>query len=218
MDIPIGSISARIDAIQQRIDSITGDQAQSEAASAPANSQSSGAFTQALAGASSVGGENPPDAPSVSNFGMGEIGPDGSPVRPLDPSQTTGSKVADYAPQIGAAAAKYGIDPKIVSAVMQAESGGNPNAVSRTGAQGLMQLMPSTARSVGVTNPFDPAENIDGGARQIASLLSEFGGDLDLALAGYNAGSGAVKRFGGIPPYPETQSYVRKIRGILANS
>ena len=218
MDIPIGSISARIDAIQQRIDSITGTQAQSEATGAPANPPSGGAFTQALAGASSIGGDNPPDAPPVSGFGMGQIGPDGSPVRPLDPSQITGSKVADYAPQIGAAAAKYGVDPKIVSAVMQAESGGNPNAVSRTGAQGLMQLMPSTARAVGVANPFDPAENIDGGTRQIASLLSEFGGDLDLALAGYNAGSGAVKRFGGIPPYPETQHYVRKIRGILANS
>ncbi len=218
MNIPISGIEARIDAIQQRIATLTGEQSQPAIAPAPGTAQNNGAFSEALAGASSVGGDNPPDAPPVSAFGVGQLGPDGSPVRPLDPSEATGSKVADFAPQIGAAAAKYGVDPKIVSAVMQVESGGDPNAVSRAGAQGLMQLMPSTARAAGVNDPFDPAQSIDGGTREIASLLSEFGGDLDLALAGYNAGSGAVKRFGGIPPYPETQSYVRKIRGILANS
>ena len=121
-------------------------------------------------------------------------------------------------PQIASSAAKYSLDPNLVKAVMTVESDGDPRAVSPAGAMGLMQLMPANVAEAGVTDPFDPAQNIDAGARQLAQLMNEFGGNLDLTLAAYNAGPNAVKRFGGIPPYPETQNYVRKIRALLDGS
>jgi soluble lytic murein transglycosylase-like protein len=98
---------------------------------------------------------------------------------------------------------------------MQVESGGNPNSVSRKGAMGLMQLMPGSASTYGAQNPFDPEQNIDAGSHELSDLMSEFGGNLDLALAAYNAGAGAVRQYGGVPPYSETQNYVRKIRSLL---
>ncbi len=136
-----------------------------------------------------------------------QLDPSGQAVRPLG--------VASYTQQIQQSAQKYGLDPKLIQSVMQVESDGNPNSVSRAGALGLMQLMPSNIQEAGVTNPFDPTQNIDAGAKQLSSALSEFGGNLDLALAAYNAGSGAVKKFGGIPPYAETQNYVRKVRALM---
>jgi hypothetical protein len=114
-----------------------------------------------------------------------------------------------YANLFQAAGAKYGLDPKLLSAVARAESGYDPTSVSGAGAQGLMQLMPETAKSLGV-NPFDPAQAVDGAARMLAGNLQKFG-STDLAVAAYNAGAGAVSRYGGIPPYPETQAYVRKV-------
>ena len=116
-----------------------------------------------------------------------------------------------------AASAKYGVDANLLVAVARQESGFNPKAVSPAGAQGLMQLMPGTAAGLGVTNSFDPAQAVDGAARLLKSLLQEFG-RTDLALAGYNAGPGAVHRYGGIPPYPETQNYVRSIMAMLQGS
>ena len=108
-----------------------------------------------------------------------------------------------------AAGTKYGVDPKLLSAVARAESGYNPNAVSSAGAQGLMQLMPSTAQGLGV-DPLDPAQAVDGAARLLAGNLNKFG-SVDLAVAAYNAGGGAVSRYGGIPPFAETQNYVRRV-------
>jgi len=115
---------------------------------------------------------------------------------------------------IKASAAKYGVSPTLVKAVIQAESGYNPNAVSRAGASGLMQLMPETAKSLNVSNSFDPKQNVDGGVRYLKFLLDTFKGDVSLALAAYNAGLSKVARYGGIPPYQETQTYVNR---VLAN-
>ncbi|WP_334110851.1 lytic transglycosylase domain-containing protein [Thermodesulfitimonas autotrophica] len=110
-----------------------------------------------------------------------------------------------------AAAARFGVRAELLRAVARVESGFNPRAVSRAGAQGIMQLMPDTTRALGVRDPFNPAENIFAGAAYLRSLLDRFGGDEALALAAYNAGPGAVARYGGIPPYAETRAYVAKV-------
>lgn len=121
-----------------------------------------------------------------------------------------------YQAEVRAAAAEFGVEEAIIRAVMHAESAFNPNALSRVGAQGLMQLMPATADRFGVVNPFDPAQNIRGGVQYLAWLLKRFEGDLTLAAAGYNAGEGAVDRHKGVPPYNETRRYVERV-GLLAD-
>lgn len=117
-----------------------------------------------------------------------------------------------YNTEIAEAARLHGVDPSIVRAIIHAESAYNPNALSRVGAQGLMQLMPATARRFGVTNAFDARQNIHGGVQYLAWLLRRFKGDLTLAAAGYNAGEGAVDKYKGVPPYSETQRYVERVR------
>ena len=121
-----------------------------------------------------------------------------------------------YRDEIAAAAARHGVDEAIVRAIIHAESAFNPNALSRVGAQGLMQLMPATAQRFGVGNPFDPAQNIRGGVKYLSWLLKRFNGNLTLAAAGYTAGEGAVDRHKGVPPYKETQRYVQRV-GVLAD-
>ena len=116
-----------------------------------------------------------------------------------------------YAREIIDAAGRYGIPERLVTAVIRAESGFNPRAVSRKGAQGLMQLMPSTASVLGVRNSFDPRENIEGGVRHLRGLLDRFPGNLPFAIAAYNAGEKAILAYGGVPPYPETVDYVGKV-------
>jgi soluble lytic murein transglycosylase-like protein len=121
---------------------------------------------------------------------------------------------APYAADIQAAAQKYNVPTGLIEAVIQQESGFNPNAKSGAGAGGLMQLMPSTAGGLGVSNVYDPAQSIDGGTHYLRDQLDRFGGNVQLALAAYNAGPGAVAQYGGVPQYPETQSYVSD---VLAN-
>lgn len=130
----------------------------------------------------------------------------------IDAASTQGSpapqQIADL---IRKSAAKYGIDAKLLSAVAEAESNYHPDAVSSAGAVGVMQLMPDTAAGLGVTDPYDAQQNIDGGAKYLKELLNDFGGNVRDAVAAYNAGPQAVKEYNGVPPYSETQNYVNHV-------
>lgn len=114
------------------------------------------------------------------------------------------------------AAERHAVDPNLVAAVIWAESNGDPNAVSHKGARGLMQLMPATAQELGVVSVLDPEQNVEGGTRYLRSMLDRHGGDVSLALAAYNAGPEAVRRYGGVPPYKETRGYVDRVLEMYA--
>jgi soluble lytic murein transglycosylase-like protein len=136
-------------------------------------------------------------------------------VAAATPTTLGGGSPTQYDAQITAAAAKYGIDPALLKGLIRQESNFDATAQSGAGAQGLTQLMPATAASLGV-DPSDPAQAIDGGAQYLKQQLDRFGGDPSKALAAYNAGPGAVAKYGGVPPYAETQSYVQKVLGYAA--
>ncbi len=135
------------------------------------------------------------------------------PMNPMGMGATL--RVSTPAPEILSmiqqAAVQNGIDPRLFEALVSAESDFNPQAVSPAGAMGLSQLMPATARGLGVTDPFDPWQNLQGGAKYLSQMMRQFGGDVRLALAAYNAGPGAVQRHGGVPPFAETQTYVERV-------
>ncbi|WP_438316320.1 lytic transglycosylase domain-containing protein [Sporosarcina sp. FA9] len=122
---------------------------------------------------------------------------------------------SDYTAIIKQAAEKFNLPEKLISAVIKTESNFKNSVVSRSGAEGLMQLMPGTAKFLGVNDSFDPVQNITGGAKYLRQMLNQFGGDMKLALAAYNAGPGNVKKHGGIPPFKETKEYVQKVLGYL---
>lgn len=147
-------------------------------------------------------------SPAAAGGLVGTAPAGGSTLAAADPA------LARYAPLFNQAGARYGLDPDVLAAVAKVESGGNPNAVSSAGARGLMQFMPATARSYGI-DPLDPAQAIDAAAKMLTQQRDAFGGSLELALAAYNAGPGAVRRYGGVPPYSQTQNYVRKITAML---
>jgi soluble lytic murein transglycosylase-like protein len=124
-------------------------------------------------------------------------------------------KGASFNELVQKASQKYGVDTELIHAVIKAESNYNPKAVSKSGALGLMQLMPATAKWLGVKNSLDPAQNIDGGVKFLSRLLDHYDGNTELAVAAYNAGPGAVDKYGSIPPYRETQVYVSRVMSLM---
>jgi soluble lytic murein transglycosylase-like protein len=190
------AVSERVRQLQAMIEQTRQAAAPAVSASAtPTTSTSAPAgFAAALQAASGTA------APTAANQGI---------------ASNSGSSSGEYDSLIEQAAARHGLDPAVLHGLIQQESGFDPSARSSAGAVGLTQLMPGTASSMGVANPLDPAESIEGGARYLSQLLGEFSGNTTDALAAYNAGPGAVKQYGGVPPYAETQSYVSK---VLANA
>lgn len=170
-----------------------------------------------------MGGMNPMMMGGMNPMMMGALNPVMNPmmtgaVNPLTGAAAAGASArpgvpmgAELEAMIGRVAAKHGVPDWLVRNVVKAESGGNPIARSPVGAMGLMQLMPGTAAELGVSDPFNPAENLDGGTRYLRQMLDRFGGDVAKAVAAYNAGPGAVEKHGGIPPYAETQAYVKRV-------
>ncbi|MGC8668602.1 MAG: lytic transglycosylase domain-containing protein [Chthonomonadales bacterium] len=168
--------------------------------------------------------------PSVMPQPSGQRSGMGSPsVQPFDVSLAQAMGTAEVRPAPGRLSpeieaivhkysAQFGVDPGLVKAVITAESGGDVRAVSSKGAMGLMQIMPEEVREYGIRDPFDPDQNILAGVKQLAQKLQLFHGDAALALAAYNAGSGAVRKYGGIPPYPETQKYVSRVLSLWKES
>ena len=186
----VDAVLARVNELQQMI-----------GGGSPA-ATSSTAFAAELASATATSATPTaatPTVPGLVSVGVSEL-----------PSDTP------FGPQITAAAKRYGIDPALLAGLVKQESGFNPNAGSPAGARGLTQLMPATAAGLGVTNVLDPAQSLDGGAKYLRQQLDAFGGDVTLALAAYNAGPGAVQRYGGVPPYAETQNYVRAVQANAA--
>lgn len=188
-------ILAEISAVQSRIAEITGS------AAVPQTPNAAPAFATALAGAMGSPDTSPLAGPPQG--GPQSLGP--APVAP-----------AQIDALVGQNAATWQVDPSLVKAIIANESGFDANATSKVGAAGLMQLMPATAQSVGVQNSYDPAQNVAGGTRYLKGLLDRFNGDVRLAVAAYNAGPGAVEKYGDVPPYAETQNYVQNVLGSYA--
>jgi len=183
-------ITTDIAAVQQRIAEITGAPAPGAPAGAP------GSFASMVQAA--MDPSPAPGSPASSGAGAPSDAPAMVPPAQIDQlvSQNAG---------------RWGVDPALVKAIIANESGFNAHATSKTGAQGLMQLMPGTAAGLGVTDSYDPGQNVFGGTRYIRGLLDRFHGDMRLAIAAYNAGPGAVEKYNGVPPYAETQNYVQNV-------
>jgi len=218
----ISRITARISDIQERIAALSGPAATPIGpAAAPAAPDARPTFAKALTTAQALppitGPTHLPSGSSVPTppASLGPLPP--LPVAPgaanVIPLPQTAS--ADLERIIQKYAAQNGVAPALVRAVIKTESDGNPRCVSRAGAIGLMQLMPANVSEAGISDPFDPEQNIAAGTKQLAGLMAQYGGNLDLALAGYNAGPGNVHKYGGVPPFVETQNYIRRVRAAM---
>jgi soluble lytic murein transglycosylase-like protein len=204
-----------VEAVLSRISQL---QAMLDSASTPAATAapSAASFASALTSATAAGDGSGASADFASLMsGTDALGATGGAAAATGSGSLPAS--VPYASEITAAAQANGLDPALLAGLIKQESGFNPNAGSGAGAQGLTQLMPATARGLGVTNPLDPAQSIMGGAKYLKQQLDTFGGDVTKALAAYNAGPGAVQRFGGVPPYAETQNYVRVVQANAAS-
>ena len=184
-------IASDIAAVMRRIAQLSGETATSPAPPA----QASASFADLVS--SAIGGVTDPVQTAAAQEAV-------SPVPAIVPP-------AQIQRLVNANAGAWGVDPALVKAIIANESGFDANATSKTGAQGLMQLEPGTAAELGVTDAYDPGQNISGGTRYIRGLLDRFHGDLRLAIAAYNAGPGAVVKYNGVPPYAETQQYVENV-------
>ncbi len=213
----ISRISARISDIEGRIAALSGQAAPAVSTPASAAPEFAKALTTAQAQPSATGPTLLPDGSTVPAppASLGPLPP--LPVAPgaqdVVPLPRTAS--ADVDALIQKYAAQSGLAPALVRAVIKTESDGNPRCVSRAGAMGLMQLMPENVKEDGIANPFDPEQNIAAGTKQLAGLMAQYKGNLDLALAGYNAGPGNVHKYGGVPPFTETQNYIRRVRAAM---
>ena len=229
----ISSITARIGEIQQRIAALNGPPPAPPAAPA-ANFQQ--ALTTAQAPPVSTASTASATAPSLPVLtgptalpaGSDVIAPPASlgplptvptgPLAPLPVAPASVSSSANIDGLVQKYAAAHGLEPALVKAVIKTESDGNPRCVSRAGAMGLMQIMPANVKEAGILDPFDPEQNISAGTKQLAGLLSQYHGNLDLALAGYNAGPGNVHKYGGVPPFTETRQYIQRVRAAMGQT
>jgi soluble lytic murein transglycosylase-like protein len=231
----ISSITARIGEIQDRINSLA------PAAPPPTSAMPGEAPAQTFAGALKTAQAAPMSAPSpAAVIGGPTQMPQGSsvtappaslgplpgslgPLSPLPISPGAANVVptphteisAGYGSLIEKYAAQYGLAPSLVRAVIKTESDGDTHCVSPAGAMGLMQLMPDNVKEAGISDAFDPEQNIKAGTQQLAGLLAQYHGNLDLALAGYNAGPGNVHKYGGVPPFNETRNYIHRVRAAM---
>lgn len=211
----VEAVQSRMAEIQALVQAAVGGPlpvAPAATAATPTAKGQDGRFASTLADAQSATSATTPvsttstSSPSSVKFPA----PAGVPTGGTDPGQ--------YGPMIKAAAERHGIDPQVFENLVRQESGFNPNAGSPAGAQGLCQLMPATAKGLGVSDTHDPAQALEGGAKYLRQQLDKFGGDYTKALAAYNAGPGAVQRYGGVPPYAETQHYVKTILGSTGSA
>jgi soluble lytic murein transglycosylase-like protein len=196
-------INADLAAVQKRISEITG--ASYGAPATPVAPQTDPGAFAALVRATLASQGVKPGADA-----------DGIPYAGNAPSVTAPNAPSPVAPEeierlVSANSATWNVDPSLIKAIIANESGFNANATSNAGAQGLMQLMPGTASGLGVTDSYDPAQNVWGGTRYLRGLLDRFGGNMELAVAAYNAGPGAVEKYSGVPPYAQTQNYVQNV-------
>ncbi len=216
----ISRITSRISEIQQRLCALTQTPPTPEAPSAVPAPTFAAALTSASAAPPPGTATILPPGPSGVAVPAASLGP--LPPMPVSPGAANVVPITpvshtpgDYDTLVEKYAAQNNLEPSLVKAVIKTESDGNPRCVSGAGAMGLMQLMPANVKEAGLSDPFDPEQNIAAGTKQLAGLMAQYHGDLDLTLAGYNAGPGNVRKYGGVPPFTETHNYIHRVRAAM---